>query len=89
MANLTEFLNTQNVAELLNEKALAEIGSDALDGYQKDVDSRYEWEQRNDQWMRLAAQVVEHKSFPWENASNVKYPSILLFAKRSEPAPPL
>ena len=74
MIDILEFARANNVAELLNDKALDEIGQDALQGYEDDVASRYEWEDRNEQWMNLAAQVVEQKSFPWENSSNVKYP---------------
>jgi chaperonin GroES len=45
---------------------------------------------RNEQWLKLATQVVEKKTYPWPNAANVKYPLLttaaMQFAARAYPA---
>ena len=63
-----------NIAERLDQEVLDEIGNDLLEKIQNDDDSRAEWLEQNDEWMRLAAQIREDKNWPWPNASNVKYP---------------
>ena len=67
-------LESVNIAEKLDDEELLEIGMDAKDGFELDLQSRETWDQACDQWMALAKQCVEQKSYPWENASNVKYP---------------
>ena len=77
---IADLLTSINIAEDLSEQELHKIGKEALAGYERDEDSRWEWMSRNDKWIKLASQVVEHKSYPWENASNVKYPLVTLAA---------
>lgn len=83
-------MDSTNIAEDLDKHTLDMIGSEAKSGYEDDLDSRSEWEERNDQWMKLASQVIEGKSFPWEGASNVKYPLLttaaIQFHARAYPA---
>ena len=83
-------LNSVNVAELLDEDTLDKIGQMALEGYNIDKKSREGWEMKVDEWLELALQVAEHKTFPWPGAANVKYPLIttaaLQFSARSYPA---
>ena len=69
-----------NVAERLAGEVLDDIGQDVLEGFQKDKSSRTEWERRNADMMKLALQVAEKKSSPWEDASNVKYPLLTVAA---------
>ena len=79
-----------NIAEELDEDTLNKIGSKIVDAYKEDLDSRSEWEDRFDKSMDLAMQTVEKKSFPWDGASNVKYPILttaaLQFSSRAYPA---
>jgi chaperonin GroES len=75
-----ELVKAQNIAELLEADQLQEIGQDVLDGYMIDKASRNQWEQRNAEAMKLALQVMESKSFPWVNASNVKFPLVTIAA---------
>jgi len=90
MSLLEDFSRSLNIAEDLEKEELDEIGRDALEEYQEDLSSRWEWEERNERWMKLATQVVEEKSWPWENASNVKYPLLttaaVQFHARAYPA---
>ena len=66
----------QNLAPHLDANVLDEIGAMCAKGYQDDLDSRREWEDRNAEALKLAMQYFERKSWPWEGASNVKYPLI-------------
>lgn len=72
--NLNKILSSNNVAELLDDQELDEIFSSCNSGYKEDLLSRQEWSERQDDYMRLALQVVEQKNTPWANAANVKYP---------------
>lgn len=80
----------ENIAEELDSDTLDKIGSMVVDGYEEDLDSRSEWEDRFDTNMDLALQTVEQKTFPWDGASNVKYPILttaaLQFSSRAYPA---
>ena len=65
-----------NLAEHLPAGTLDEVGTMCAKGYRDDLDSRREWEDRNAEALKLAMQYFERKSWPWEGASNVKYPLI-------------
>jgi len=58
--------------------------------YDIDERSRDEWKGKYRKWLDAALQVVEQKSYPWPNASNVIYPlmttAALQFAARAYPA---
>jgi len=71
---LTKALTSINVANLLTEQQLVEIGNDVDLGYKEDMQSRSEWESRQDEYIKLALQVMETKNSPWANAANIKYP---------------
>lgn len=79
-----------NLAKRLDEDKRSKIAQQVLDMYELDEQSRADWIRQNDEWMKLALQIVEKKTFPWPNASNVKYPlltiSALQFASRAYPA---
>lgn len=86
--SLNEALAGANLAEHLeDDEKLSKIGSDVVTGYQNDELSRTDWMMRNRDYMKLATQVMEKKSFPWEGAANVKYPMLttaaLQFAARA------
>ena len=85
-----ELQGFDNIAEHLDGDTLKKIGSMVVDGYQEDLESRSDWEDRFDSNMDLALQTVEHKTFPWDGASNVKYPILttaaLQFSSRAYPA---
>jgi chaperonin GroES len=67
-------VQTINIAEKLDEGLLAEIGNKVVDWYEQDEDSRAGWLEANEKWLKLATQVIEDRSYPWPNASNVKFP---------------
>lgn len=72
--SLREMLESTNIAEKLDKEKLDKIGMDAKKGFDADKQSRADWEACLDEWTKLAIQYREDKTWPWPNASNVKYP---------------
>jgi chaperonin GroES len=90
VGSMTAQIESTNIAEKLDEEDLTEIGREAKKGFDADFASRIEWEKQAEQWTKLAKLTVENKSFPWPNASNVKYPLLataaMQFAARAYPS---
>lgn len=88
--DLAVFAEAENAAELLDDDALGKYGAKVVRDYHTDKTSRADWEDRARRAMDLAKQVKGAKSFPWDGASNVKYPMLttaaLQFAARAYPA---
>jgi chaperonin GroES len=86
----TNFIESVNLAEKLDKDKLRTIGREAKEGYEADCRSREEWERAACQWVDLAKLTVSQKTFPWPNASNVKYPLLatasMQFAARAYPS---
>ena len=77
---IDEIVKSSNLAERFSEEDLRKIGLVVYDDWMSDSLSRGEWEDRTADSMKLAMQVAEEKSFPWANASNVKFPLITIAA---------
>ena len=73
-------IRSPNIAKDLPKDVCDAIGMAVVEGYDRDLSSRGEWEERNVLGMKLALQVVEQKSFPWEGCSNIKFPLITVAA---------
>lgn len=84
------YIESVNLAEKLDEDELQKIGQDAKEGYEADEKSRSDWLKAAEKWTELAKLTVKAKSFPWTNASNVKYPLLataaMQFAARAYPS---
>lgn len=82
--------HNENLAESLDEDTLTAIGAWCKQGFESDLDSRSDWDKCLDEYIALAKQAREEKSFPWRNASNVKYPLLttaaMQFAARAYPS---
>lgn len=86
--------STNLVPALLKKKTgletLETIAQRVVQGYEKDLLSRKDWEEMNKEYMKLACQIMEEKNYPWPKASNVKFPILttaaLQFASRAYPA---
>lgn len=78
--NPYELINNTNIAETLKAEQLVEIGTDVVEGYNADKQSRDKWEQKVKEYYSLALQVAKEKSFPWPKASNIKFPLISIAA---------
>lgn len=88
--SLRALMESANIAEKLDKDKLHKIGSEALEGYLLDKETRKDWETQIEEWTKLATQVREDKTFPWPKASNVKYPLLttasMQFAARAYPS---
>lgn len=90
MPGLRALESAKNIEPLLSAELSDQIGRDAVAAFEEDLQSRVEWEKRNETAMKLALQVVETKNYPWPNASNVKFPLVtiaaLQFSARAYPS---
>lgn len=77
---LKDIVKMVNIAEHLSEEDLAKIGHDVHDGFEADKSSRSQWEEKTKYSLDLALQVMEEKTFPWQGASNVKFPLVTIAA---------
>jgi len=88
--NINKLMNSPNIVEMLDQRDLTTIGFNVITEFNLDKDSRSQWEGRVESAMKLALQVAESKSFPWTNASNIKFPLVtiaaLQFHSRAYPA---
>jgi chaperonin GroES len=83
-------LSSVNIADRLDDDVLRKIGNTVVDGFETDESSRSEWMKRYENSLKLATQIVEHKSFPWQGAANIKYPLLttacIQFSARAYPS---
>jgi len=87
---LHRWITLPNIAEEVDDTVLSEIASAVTREYTLDKDSRSEWEDQNEDALKLAKQVAEEKSYPWAGAANIKFPLVQVasqqFAARAYPA---
>ena len=69
-----------NIAKDKDEDFLTKLGNDVVELTKEDDQSRDAWKKKSKEAMDHALQIAEEKSFPWPNASNVKYPAITIAA---------
>ena len=83
-------VQSQNLADEMDEGQLNEIAIQVLRDYEQDKDSMSDWFDKMERGIKLAALVKEDKNYPYPNASNVKYPLVtsaaLQFNARAYPA---
>lgn len=72
--DLRELVEKTNIAEGLDKDTLEDISKQCSEGFEFDLTSRKDWEDKIDEWFKLALQTVEEKQYPWPKAANVKYP---------------
>ena len=71
---LDAMLSKTNLMDELDADELTKLGSTVYEGWSEDCNSRKDWLNDYENWMKLAMQVAEPKNFPWAGASNIKYP---------------
>lgn len=80
-----------DISKLFSETELTKLGADVVADYERDETDRDEWKKTVEKALEAAAQEEKgEKSYPWENAANVKYPMLtvaaLQFNARAYPA---
>jgi len=88
---LQRWCRSMNIADEDDlDEDLSTLANRVKQDYEIDERSRSEWKEKYRKWLDAALQVVEQKSYPWPNASNVIYPlmttAALQFAARAYPA---
>jgi chaperonin GroES len=78
--NIEAEINSVNVAEKLKEEDQVKIAHKLCTAIEHDILSREPWMKGNVEYLKMALQVKENKSFPWANSANVKYPLITISA---------
>lgn len=88
-ANLAKGLRKKKIKGT-DELVLDDIAMKCLDGYRSDLRTLEDWTERQQEFVRQALLFREYKSYPWTNASNVKFPLLataaLQFAARAYPS---
>lgn len=80
LLTIYQILAADNLTSVLDDEELDEIGQQVVTDFDLDKASRSDWEARTEESMKLALQVAENKTFPWPNASNIKFPLITIAA---------
>ena len=87
---LDDLADSDNINDLLTEKQSGIVGRRVHAAYTADESSRQRWLEKSEEATKLALQVTEAKSSPWENAANVKFPLVTIasmqFAARAYPS---
>ena len=66
-----------NIAQMLDDNTLLEIGHNVINGYEADLDSMQEWNDYVENGKKLVKQEQQPKSTPWDGASNFKSPTLM------------
>lgn len=88
--SLGSLLESVNIAAKLEEDELKKISEEVSKGFEQDYQSCETWQLECQDWLKLAKQTIEPKTYPWPGASNVKYPLLstaaMQFAARAYPS---
>ena len=76
-ALLKKYIDSENIIEYLDKDDVNKIGYKVIRLTKDDDNTMAEWRKNMKEALKIAKQVIEPKSWPWPNASNVKYPLIL------------
>lgn len=80
----------ENVSDLLDASLLDGFKKCGLDGFRADKASRKQWEETGRHGLKLISGKAEAKTWPWPNASNVRFPllqdALVQFWSRSRAA---
>jgi chaperonin GroES len=87
---LNALVTMTNIASEMSKEELDVIARNAIKGFNKDFQSCEDHFKQLAEWTDLAKQVSDEKTFPWQGASNVKYPLLstaaMQFAARAYPS---
>lgn len=78
--SIDKLISSSNICNLLDDDEVKKIGLTCKQGFDADKTSRAQWEDWNAKALKLALQVMEHKTFPWVQSSNVKFPLLTIAA---------
>ncbi len=90
ISRLAKLAELPNIAATFDENKISEAGSQAVEEYRIDRQSRSTWEKTAKEAMASVLQEKKEKNYPYPGASNVQFPLLttasLQFAARAYPA---
>jgi hypothetical protein len=78
--SLKTIQDSKNLCEELKNEDLKKIGNEVVQTFDIDKQSRLKWEEKMEDATELALQLTKPKSYPWEDAANVKFPLLTIAA---------
>lgn len=63
-----------NITPYFSDAQLSSVASKVIEGYESDLSCFYDRKEKLEEYYKLALQVIESKDYPFEGASNIKYP---------------
>ncbi len=89
-ARVRALAEAKNLCDAVDDAKLAELAQSVIEGYAIDEASMSEWKERMQRGLDLAMLVKGDKSYPWDNAANIRFPLItsaaLQYNARAYPA---
>ena len=86
---LIDNIDKVNLVPDLDSKTVQAMASRAVTGYDIDTASRADWYKKTEDGLKIAKQITDKKSFPWNGAANIRFPLIatasIQFAARAYP----
>lgn len=90
LARIKAIAEAENLAGSMEETDLAKLAKAVVDGFEIDLESMAPWQERMQRGLDLAMLVKDEKTYPWQNAANIRYPLItsaaLQYNARAYPA---
>lgn len=90
LARIKAIAEADNLAASMEEGDLAKLATAVMDGFDIDLESMSDWQERMQRGLDLAMLVKDEKTYPWQNAANIRYPLItsaaLQYNARAYPA---
>lgn len=90
LARIKAIAEADNLAASMSDTDLAKLATAVLDGFDIDLASMSDWQERMQRGLDLAMLVKDEKTYPWQNAANIRYPLItsaaLQYNARAYPA---
>lgn len=82
LALLQEIAATEgDISGLLDEQKLTALGAKVVEDYERDLTDRQTWQDKVETALKIAAQETKDaKDYPFQGASNVKYPILTIAA---------
>lgn len=74
--NIDELMVSSNIADLLTDDEVGQIGAQVISGFNEDFESMQDWVNKAEKGLELAKLITHRKNTPWQNAANVKFPLI-------------
>lgn len=73
---IADLIEQDNIADSMDDAERSQIAARVGREFKLDDSSRADWLNQYEQWLDMAMQIAEEKTYPWPQASNFIYPLI-------------